>query len=129
MPIDDMTKLYIQKREEYETKISNDLLNIEESVKDISKVGDYFSVKNEDILITIKAIEKNNEKHIAIYTDTNPKEIPFNELTLTEHPDLILWIIQNKSLIQQGFKEVLINAVRNGEEIINTLKELNINYE
>lgn len=127
--MDDMIKLYIQKREEYETKISNDLLKIEESVQDIAKVGDYFSIKNEDRLITIKAIEKNNEKHIAVYTDINPKEIPFSELTLTEHPDLILWIIQNESLIQQGFKEVLINAVRNGEDIINTLKELKVNYE
>ena len=127
--MDDMIKLYIQKRDEYESKISNDLLKIEESVQDIAKVGDYFSIKNEDTLITIKAIEKNNEKHIAISTDINPKEIPFNELTLTEHPDLIIWIIQNESLIQQGFKEVLINAVRNGEQIVNTLRELKIDYE
>ena len=129
MQMDDMIKLYIQKRDEYESKISNDLLKIEESVQDIAKVGDYFSIKNEDTLITIKAIEKNNEKHIAISTDINPKEIPFNELTLTEHPDLIIWIIQNESLIQQGFKEVLINAVRNGEQIVNTLRELKIDYE
>ena len=48
---------------------------------------------------------------------------------LTEHPDLILWIIQNDSLIKEGFKEVLINAVRNGENIINTLKALKVDYE
>ena len=52
-----------------------------------------------------------------------------SNLTLTEHPDLILWTIQNDSLIREGFKEVLINAVRNGENIINTLKALKVNYE
>ena len=41
----------------------------------------------------------------TISTDTNKQEIPFNQLTLTEHPDLILWIIQNDSLIKEGFKE------------------------
>ncbi|RAP47212.1 MAG: hypothetical protein BZ136_06550 [Methanosphaera sp. rholeuAM74] len=55
--------------------------------------------------------------------------IAFNDLTLTENPDLILWIIQNSSLIEKGFVEVLINAVRNGENIINTLKSLKLNYE
>ena len=129
MSQDDMLKLYVEKRKEYETKIRNDLEKIEDSVKDLAQVGDYFSIKNEDILITIKAIEIDNEKHIAIYTDTDKREIPFNQLTLTEHPDLILWIIQNDALIKEGFKEVLINAVRNGENIINTLKALKVDYE
>lgn len=129
MSQDDMLKLYVEKRKEYETKIQNDLEKIENSVKDLAQVGDYFSIKNEDILITIKAIEIDNEKHIAIFTDTNKREIPFNKLTLTEHPDLILWIIQNEALIKEGFKEVLINAVRNGENIINTLKALKVDYE
>ena len=129
MSQDDMLKLYVEKRKEYETKIRNDLEKIEDSVKDLAQVGDYFSIKNEDILITIKAIEIDNEKHIAIFTDTDKREIPFNQLTLTEHPDLILWIIQNDALIKEGFKEVLINAVRNGENIINTLKALKVDYE
>lgn len=126
---DDMLKLYVQKRKEYENKIQQNLKEIEDSVKDLAQTGDYFSVKNDDLLITIKAIEVNDQKHIAVYTDKNPKEIPFSELTLTEHPDLILWIIQNDLLIKEGFKEVLINAVRNGENIINTLKALKVNYE
>ena len=129
MSQDDMLKLYVEKRKEYEAKIQKDLENIEDSVKDLAQVGDYFSVKNEDVLITIKAIEIDNEKHIAISTDTNKREIPFTQLTLTEHPDLILWIIQNDALIKEGFKEVLINAVRNGENIINTLKALKVDYE
>ena len=110
-------------------KIQSDLEKIEDSVKDLAQIGDYFSVKSEDILITIKAVEINDEKHITISTDTNKQEIPFNQLTLTEHPDLILWIIQNDALIKEGFKEVLINAVRNGENIINTLKALKVDYE
>ncbi|WP_143741305.1 hypothetical protein [Methanosphaera sp. WGK6] len=129
MKINDMLKMYIDKRHQYETKIQKDLLKIEESVIDIVEVGDYFSVKNEDILITIKAVKYENNKHIAIYTNNNPEEIIFSNLTLTEHPDLILWIIQNDELIKEGFKEVLINAVRNGENIINTLKALKVNYE
>ena len=126
---DDMLKLYVEKRREYETKIKENLTDIEESVMDLAQVGDYFSVQNEDLLITIKAIKYNDEKHIAIYTSENTEEIPLTKLTLTEHPDLILWIIQNDALIKEGFKEVLINAVRNGENIINTLKALKINYE
>lgn len=126
--MDDMLQMYINKRHEYESKIRNDLLKIEESVLDIAEINDYFSIKNDDTLITIKAVFENNQKHIAITTD-NVNEIPFNKLTLTEHPDLILWIIQNDALIKQGFQEVLINAVRNGENIINTLKELKVNYE
>jgi hypothetical protein len=129
MSQDEMLKLYVEKRKEYETKIQNDLEKIEDSVKDLAQIGDYFSVKNDDILITIKAIEINDEKHIAIFTDTNKREIPFSQLTLTEHPDLILWIIQNDTLIKEGFKEVLINAVRNGENIINTLKALKVDYK
>lgn len=126
---DDMLKLYVQKRREYEDKIRNDLLKIEESVLDLAQTGDYFSVKNEDILITVKAVEVDGKKRIAVYTSENPVVIPFSELTLTEHPDLILWIIQNDMLIREGFKEVLINAVRNGENIINTLKALKSDYE
>jgi len=129
MSQDEMLMLYVEKRKEYEKKIQTDLEKIEDSVKDLAQPGDYFSVKSEDILITIKAVEINDEKHITISTDTNKQEIPFNQLTLTEHPDLILWIIQNDSLIKEGFKEVLINAVRNGENIINTLKALKVDYE
>ncbi len=129
MEMDDMLKLYVKKREEYETKIQNDLLEIEKSVSDIAKPGDYFSIKNDDLLITIKSVLVDDEKHVAIYTDQNPEEIPFNKLSLTKNPDLILWIIQNDKLIQEGFREVLINAVRNGENIINTLKQLKVNYE
>lgn len=127
--MDDMLKMYIEKRHEYESKIQEDLLKIEESVLELTEVNDYFSVKYDEMLITLKTVMVNNEKHIAIYTDTNPEEIPLNQLTLTQHPDLILWIIQNDSLIKEGFKEVLINAVRNGENIINTLKALKVNYE
>lgn len=129
METDDMLKNYIEKRKQCENKIQEDLLKIEESVIDIPEVGDYFSIKNEDSLITIKAILINDEKHIAIYTEDNEKEIPFYELNLIEHPDLILWIIQNDSLIKEGFEQVLINAVRNGEHIINTLKALKVNYK
>lgn len=129
MSQEEMLKLYVEKRKEYETKIKGNLRDIEDSVKDLAQVGDYFSVKNEDTLITIKAIEIEEELHLAIYTDIDKREIAFNHLTLTEHPDLILWIIQNDVLIREGFKEVLINAVRNGENIINTLKALKVNYE
>lgn len=129
MSQEEMLKLYVEKRKEYETKIKGNLRDIEDSVKDLAQVGDYFSVKNEDSLITIKAIEIENELHLAIFTDIDKREIAFNQLTLTEHPDLILWIIQNDTLIREGFKEVLINAVRNGENIINTLKALKVNYE
>jgi hypothetical protein len=55
--------------------------------------------------------------------------IALSNLRLTDHPDLILWVIQNSKIIEKGFNEVLINAVRNGENIINTLKALNPNYE
>lgn len=129
MEMDDMLKIYVEKRHQYEDKIQKNLLEIEESVSGIAKVGDYFSIKNDDLLITIKLVEINGEKHVAVSTDSNKEEIPFNELTLTEHPDLILWIIQNDALIKEGFQEVLINAVRNGENIINTLKQLKVNYE
>ena len=129
MTQEELLKLYIEKRKEYETKIRSNLRDIEDSVKDLAQVGDYFSIKNEDTLITIKAISIDDEMHIAIFTDSNPREIPFSQLTLTEHPDLILWIIQNDALIREGFKEVLINAVRNGDNIINTLKALKVNYE
>ena len=129
MSQDEMLMLYVEKRKEYEKKIQSDLEKIEDSVKDLAQPGDYFSVKSDDILITIKAVEINDEKHITISTDANKQEISFNQLTLTEHPDLILWIIQNDSLIKEGFKEVLINAVRNGENIINTLKALKVDYK
>ncbi len=129
MSQDDMLKLYAEKRKEYEDKIRCDLKNIEDSVKDLAQVGDYFSVQSDELMITIKAIEVDNEKRIAIFTDQNPREIPFSELTLTEHPDLILWVIQNDALIKEGFKEVLINAVRNAENIINTLRALKVDYE
>lgn len=126
---DDMIKLYIEKRQKYEAKIHEDLKKIEEESLNIAEVGDYFSVQNDDLLITIKAIRRNDEKHIAVYTNENPTEIPFCELTITENPDLIMWIIQNDQLIKEGFKEVLINAVRNAENIVNTLKQLKVNYE
>lgn len=127
--MDDMIKLYQQKRKEYEDKISSDLEQIEESVADIAQINDYFSTKVDDELITIKAVEYEGQKHIAIKTDNTGDFIVFKNLTLTDYPDLILWIIQNSALIKQGFTEVLINAVRNGENIITTLRELNINYE
>ncbi|PAV06746.1 hypothetical protein [Methanosphaera cuniculi] len=126
---DDMIKMYIEKRHKYEAKIQQDLKKIEKSAIDIAEVGDYFSVQNDELLITIKAIMKDDEKHIAVYTNENPTEIPLCELTITENPDLIMWIIQNDQLIKEGFKEVLINAVRNAENIVNTLKQLKVNYE
>ncbi|WP_304124512.1 hypothetical protein [Methanosphaera cuniculi] len=126
---DDMIKMYIEKRHKYEAKIQQDLEKIEKSAIDIAEVGDYFSVQNDELLITIKAIMKDDEKHIAVYTSENPTEIPLCELTITENPDLIMWIIQNDQLIKEGFKEVLINAVRNAENIVNTLKQLKVNYE
>ncbi len=129
MSQEEMLKLYVEKRKELEDKISEDLQDIEDSVKDLAQIGDYFSVKNDDLLITIKAVEVNGEKHIAIFTDKDKREVIFNQLTLTEHPDLILWIIQNDTLIKEGFKEVLINAVRNGENIINTLRALKVDYK
>ena len=129
MTQEELLELYVEKRKEYETKIRGNLRDIEDSVKDLAQVGDYFSIKNDDTLITIKAISIDDEMRIAIFTDSNPREIPFSQLTLTEHPDLILWIMQNDVLIREGFKEVLINAVRNGENIINTLKALKVNYE
>ena len=127
--MDDMLKLYVEKRSQYEEKIQGDLLKIEEAVSGITKVGDYFSVGYDEMIITIKAIEIDGEKHLGVYTDKNPTLVPFCELTLLEHPDLILWIIQNTKLIEDAFREVLINVVRNGENIINTLRQLNINYE
>lgn len=127
--MDDMIKIYKEKRREYEDKVSSDLEKIEESVMDIAEIGDYFSTKVDEELITIKAVEYEGQKHIAIRTEQTKDFIVFENLTLTDHPDIILWIIHNSSLIKQGFTEVLINAVRNGENIITTLKELNINYE
>ncbi len=129
MDKDDMTELYVQKRSEYESKIKEDLAKIEESVVGITQDGDYFSIKTEEVLVTIKAKVIDDKKHVVISTDDNQEEIPLQELKLTEHPDLIMWVIQNDKLIEEGFREVLINAVRNGENIINTLKALKVNYE
>ena len=127
--MEDMLKVYVEKRKEYQKKISSDLTKIEEKVFDICEIGDYFSIKSDDELITIKAVEIDGSKHIAIKASTTDGFVAFNRLTLTDHPDLILWIIQNGAIIEQGFREILINAVRNGENIINTLKALDINYE
>lgn len=124
-----MIKLYVQKRREYQEKISSDLRNIEENVYDLCEVGDYFSIKSDEELLTIKAIELGETKKIAIKTSNMDEFIAFSNLRLTDHPDLILWIIQNANIIEKGFQEVLINAVRNGENIINTLKALDLNYE
>lgn len=124
-----MIKLYLEKRKNYEEKIADDLKKINDNVEDIAQIGDYFSIKHEDTLITIKAVLYDDEKTIAIKSEDMADFIPLNQLKLTDHPDLILWAIQNTKLIEQGFIEVLINAVRNGENIINTLKELNPNYE
>ena len=56
--MEDMIRLYIEKRREYQTKISADLKSIEENVYDICEVGDYFSIKSDEEIITIKAIEE-----------------------------------------------------------------------
>ena len=127
--MEDMIKIYIQKRREYQEKISSDLKKIEENVYDLCEVGDYFSIKSDEDIITIKAIEMDNVKHIAIKTEGMADFIALDSLRLTDHPDLILWIIQNANIIEKGFQEVLINAVRNGENIINTLKALDLNYD
>lgn len=127
--MEDMFKLYVEKRKEYQNQISSDLNKIEESVLDLCEIGDYFSINKEDYMISVKAISQNDEKHIAIKTEDMTDFVSFKDLTLTDHPDLILWVIENKAIIEQGFKEVLINAVRNGENIINTLKALNINID
>lgn len=124
-----MIKIYIQKRREYQEKISSDLKKIEENVYDLCEVGDYFSIKSDEDIITVKAIEMDDVKHIAIKTESMDDFIALENLRLTDHPDLILWIIQNANIIEKGFHEVLINAVRNGENIINTLKALDLNYE
>ena len=107
----------------------SDLKKIEENVDDLCEVGDYFSIKSDEDIITIKAIEMDDVKHIAIKTEGMDEFIALDRLRLTDHPDLILWIIQNANIIEKGFQEVLINAVRNGENIINTLKALDLNYE
>ena len=127
--MEDMNKIYIQKRREYQEKISSDLKKIEENVYDLCEVGDYFSIKSDEDIITIKAIEMDDVKHIAIKTEDMADFIALDSLRLTDHPDLILWIIQNANIIEKGFQEVLINAVRNGENIINTLKALDLNYD
>ena len=127
--MEDMIKVYAQKRREYQDKISSDLKMIEQKVTNICEVGDYFSIKSEEQLITVKAIEIDGDKHVAIKTSDMNEFIAFDKLSLTNHPDLILWIIQNGNIIEKGFTEVLINAVRNGENIINTLKALNVDYE
>ncbi|MEE0489752.1 hypothetical protein, partial [Methanosphaera stadtmanae] len=117
-----------EKRREYESKIKKDLLDIEKSVTGFVEVDDYFSIKDKEELITFKIIEINNMKHVTITTANTP-EIILSNLSIVDNPDLILWVIQNDSLIKQGFKEVLINAVRNGENIVNTLRELKVNYK
>lgn len=127
--MEDMIRLYVEKRREYQTKISADLKSIEENVSDICEVGDYFSIKSDEEIITIKAIEEDGTKRIAVKTSSMDDFVAFSNLRLTDHPDLILWIIQNGKIIEKGFNEVLINAVRNGENIINTLKALNVDYE
>lgn len=127
--MEDMIKIYIQKRREYQEKISSDLKKIEENVYDLCEVGDYFSIKSDEDIITIKAIKMDDVKHIAIKTEGMADFIALDSLRLTDHPDLILWIIQNANIIEKGFQEVLINAVRNGENIINTLKALDLNYD
>lgn len=126
--MDDMLKMYIEKRREYESKIKKDLLDIEKSVTGFVEVDDYFSIKDKEELITFKIIEINNMKHVTI-TTANTSETILSNLSIVDNPDLILWVIQNDSLIKQGFKEVLINAVRNGENIVNTLRELKVNYK
>ena len=50
MSQDEMLMLYVEKRKEYEKKIQSDLEKIEDSVKDLAQIGDYFSVKSDDIL-------------------------------------------------------------------------------
>jgi len=127
--MDDMLKVYKERRREYEEKIHSDLAKIEDNIRDFVSVGDYFSVRVDENLVSIKAIECDGSVHLAVRSDDMDDFIAFDDLTLTENPDLILWIIQNSSLIEKGFVEVLINAVRNGENIVNTLKSLKLNYE
>ena len=57
--MDDMLKMYIEKRREYESKIKKDLLDIEKSVTGFVEVDDYFSIKDKEELITFKIIEIN----------------------------------------------------------------------
>ena len=120
--------ILVARNEDGLTKIKNDLLDIEKSVTGFVEVDDYFSIKDKEELITFKIIEINNMKHVTITTANTPETILSN-LSIVDNPDLILWVIQNDSLIKQGFKEVLINAVRNGENIVNTLRELKVNYK
>ena len=127
--MDDMLRVYKQRRAEYEEKIHSDLAEIEDKVRDFVSVGDYFSVQVDENLVSIKAIECDGSIHLAVRSDEVDDFIAFGDLTLTDNPDLILWIIQNSSLVEKGFVEVLINAVRNGENIVNTLKSLKVNYE
>ena len=54
--MDDMLKMYIEKRREYESKIKKDLLDIEKSVTRFVEVDDYFSIKDKEELITFKII-------------------------------------------------------------------------
>ena len=48
--MDDMLKMYIEKRREYESKIKKDLLDIEKSVTGFVEVDDYFSIKDKEEL-------------------------------------------------------------------------------
>ena len=100
--MEDMVKLYIEKRRQYQEKISSDLQKIEENVYDICEIGDYFSIKNDEEIITVKAIKLDGDKHIAIKSGNMNDFIALSNLRLTDHPDLILWVIQNSKIIVIG---------------------------
>ena len=125
--MDDMIKIYAKKRQDMEKQIKKDLTEIQEIVLDIVEEGDYFSIKD-DLIYTITVIKINNKKQLTIQTENEENPIPLNQLSLVNNPDLIKWVISHDNYIIEGFKEVLINAVRNGETILNTLKLTRTNY-
>lgn len=125
-----MIKLYLDKRSEYESKIKSDLEKIEESVVEFAQDGDYFSIQaSDESIITFKAKMIDDKMCVLIHTNENPVDVELTKLNLVEHPDLIKWVIQNDKFIKEGFMQVLINAVRNGEDIITTLRAMKVNYE
>ncbi|MDO5851886.1 MAG: hypothetical protein Q4Q23_05315 [Methanobacteriaceae archaeon] len=125
--MDEMIKLYAKKRKDMEKQIQNDLTEIQDTVLDIVEVGDYFSIKD-DMVYTITVVKLDDKKQLTIQTENEKEPILFNQLSLVNNPDLIKWVIAHDNYIIEGFKEVLINAVRNGETILNTLKLTRTNY-
>ena len=127
---ENMIKLYLDKRAEYESKIKNDLEKIEVLLVEFAQDGDYFSIQaSDESIITFTAKNIDDKLSVLVHTNENLEDIPLTNLRLTEHPDLIKWIIQNDKFIKEGFMQVLINAVRNGEDIITSLRAMKVNYE